>query len=138
MGRQVVHYSLSIIRDRGIDEVALQHILEQGHAPESIVFIDGWTGKGVISRELARATSDFNRRHGVAIDSGLYVLSDLAGTAACAASAIDYLIPSGILNATVSGLVSRSVLNESIGAGDFHGCVYYDMFEPYDLSLIHI
>jgi hypothetical protein len=44
------------------------------------------------------------------------------------------LIPSSILNATVSGLVSRSVLNESIGPADFHGCVYYEELEPYDLS----
>jgi hypothetical protein len=70
----------------------------------------------------------------VSIDQGLYVLSDLAGTAACAASAADYLIPSSILNATVSGLVSRSVLNASIGATDFHGCVYYAEFETQDLS----
>lgn len=134
IGRQVVHYSVSIIRDRGIDQVALQHILDQGHAPESIVFIDGWTGKGVISRVLEQAVNDFNQRNDVAIDNGLYVLSDLAGTAACAASASDYLIPSSILNATVSGLVSRSVLNESIGPADFHGCVYYDVFEAHDQS----
>lgn len=134
LGREVVHYSISIVRDRGIDAVALNHILEQGHAPESIVFIDGWTGKGVISRVLTQAIEDFNQRHATAINAGLYVLSDLAGTATCAASSADYLIPSSILNATVSGLISRSVLNESIGPGDFHGCVYYDQFEAHDLS----
>lgn len=133
-GRASSHYSVSIIRDRGIDQVALEHILAQGHAPESIVFIDGWTGKGVISRELASAVGEFNQRRGTAIDPGLYVLSDLAGTAACAASCDDYLIPSSILNATVSGLISRSILNEAIGPGDFHGCVYYQQFEAQDQS----
>ena len=128
------HYSISIIRDRGIDQVALAHILAHGHAPESIVFIDGWTGKGVISRELASAVAAFNQRHGTAIDGGLYVLSDLAGTAACAASCDDYLIPSSILNATVSGLISRSILNQAIGPGDFHGCVYYHQFDAHDQS----
>lgn len=132
--RTVSHFSVSIIRDRGIDEVALNHILARGHSPESIVFVDGWTGKGVISRELEQAINRFNQHHNVSLDSGLYVLSDLAGTAACAASCEDYLIPSSILNATVSGLVSRSVLNESIGEHDFHGCVYYKEFEPYDQS----
>ena len=126
LGREASHYSVSIVRDRGI--------VTQGHPPESIVFIDGWTGKGVISRVLTQAIEDFNQRHGCAIDPGLYVLSDLAGAAACAASSLDYLIPSSILNATVSGLVSRSVLNESIGAGDFHGCVYYDEFKAHDVS----
>lgn len=134
MGREASHYSVSIVRDRGIDEVAINHILSQGHEPQSIVFIDGWTGKGVISRVLTQAIEKFNKRHACAIDPGLYVLSDLAGTAACAASSVDYLIPSSILNATVSGLVSRSVLNDAIGAGDFHGCVYYDEFEAQDVS----
>ncbi|MDC8760530.1 cysteine protease StiP family protein [Janthinobacterium fluminis] len=132
--RDCSHYSVSIIRDRGIDAVALRHILDQGHAPESIVFVDGWTGKGVISRELRRAVGAFNAARGTAIDAGLYVLSDLAGSAACAASGEDYLIPSSILNATVSGLVSRSVLNAAIGADDFHGCVYYEQFAAHDQS----
>jgi len=133
-GRTVAHYSVSIIRDRGIDQVALRHILAQGHAPESIVFVDGWTGKGVISRELAATVAQFNAQHGTAIDGGLYVLSDLAGTASCAASCADYLIPSSILNATVSGLISRSILNDMIGPDDFHGCVYYSEFEAHDQS----
>lgn len=129
-GRGAVHYSVSIARDRGIDAVALRQIV-QHHAPESIVFIDGWTGKGVISRELAHSVARFNDEHRTAIDSGLYVLSDLAGSAACAASEADYLIPSSILNATVSGLLSRTV----VGAPDqLHGCVYYEAFAPHDRS----
>ncbi|USX28967.1 cysteine protease StiP family protein [Oxalobacteraceae bacterium OTU3CINTB1] len=135
-GREVAHYSLSIIRDRGIDQVALEYILAQGHAPESIVFIDGWTGKGVIAGELHASMAVFNARHGCAIDSGLYVLSDLAGVAARAVGHDDYLIPSSILNATVSGLVSRSILNDEIGPEDFHGCVYYAEFEPQDQSRV--
>ncbi|MGH8853878.1 MAG: cysteine protease StiP domain-containing protein, partial [Telluria sp.] len=133
-GREAVHYSVSIVRDRGIDQAALRHILANGHAPESIAFVDGWTGKGVIARELALSVSAFNAAQGTGIDNGLYVLSDLAGAAACAASGDDYLIPSSILNATVSGLVSRTVLDERIGPEDFHGCVYYGEFAPHDQS----
>jgi hypothetical protein len=133
-GRDAVHYCVSIVRDRGIDTAALRHILAQGHAPESIVFVDGWTGKGVIARELAGSVDAFNVRHGVAIDPGLYVLSDLAGAAACAASCDDYLIPSSILNATVSGLVSRTVIPDDLGADDFHGCVFYADFTSIDRS----
>lgn len=133
-GRDAVHYCVSIVRDRGIDAAALRHILAQGHAPESIVFVDGWTGKGVIARELAGSVDAFNVRHGVAIDAGLYVLSDLAGAAACAASCDDYLIPSSILNATVSGLVSRTVMPDDLGAEDFHGCVFYADFAGIDRS----
>jgi hypothetical protein len=132
--RTATHYSVSIVRDRGIDANALRHILAQGHPPESIVFVDGWTGKGVIARELAGSVARFNAEHGVALDAGLYVLADLAGAAAVAASCEDYLIPSSILNATVSGLISRSVLNGAIGADDFHGCVLYEALAAQDRS----
>jgi hypothetical protein len=132
--REAMHYSVSIVRDRGIDANALRHILAQGHAPDSIVFVDGWTGKGVIARELAASIARFNADQGVALDAGLYVLADLAGAAAVAASCDDYLIPSSILNATVSGLISRSVLNEAIGPDDFHGCVLYDALAAQDRS----
>jgi hypothetical protein len=132
----VSHYSVSIIRDRGIDVAALDAILDGGHAPESIVFIDGWTGKGVISRELAQSVSEYNLSRATNIDTGLYVLNDLAGTAAWCSGAEDYLIPSSILNATVSGLISRSILNDQVvSKGDFHGCLYYQEFESSDLSL---
>ena len=129
----VAHYSISIIRDRGIDENALRHILAR-HADSDLVFIDGWTGKGVIARELARAIAAYNRAQQTAIDPGLYVLADLSGTAACAASSEDYLIPTALLNATISGLISRSILNEHIGAGDYHGCVYYENLRAHDQS----
>ncbi len=128
------HYSVSIIRDRGIDAVALVDILSRGHVPESIAFVDGWTGKGVIGRELESAVRAFNDQHGANIDGGLYVLTDLAGAAAHTASGEDYLISSSILNGIISGLVSRSVLNDCIGPNDFHGCVFLEQFRAHDLS----
>lgn len=133
-GAAVVHYSVSIVRDRGIDTNALDHILARGHAPRALAFVDGWTGKGVISRELERFVQAYNQSRQVDIESGLYVLSDLAGSARCAASGDDYLIPSSILNATISGLVSRSILNDAIGPNDFHGCVWFSEFADADLS----
>jgi len=128
------HYSVSIIRDRGIDEVALAYILER-HAAASVVFVDGWTGKGVIARELAGAVAAFNARTGAGLDAGLWAVADLCGAAAVAATTDDYLIPSAVLGATVSGLVSRSILNaDVVGPGDFHGCLFYREFAPHDLS----
>lgn len=133
-GGRPAHYSVSIIRDRGIDTVAMDEILARGHSTESIAFVDGWTGKGVISRELERAMREYNERCGTTIDWGLNVLTDLAGSASLAASGEDYLIASSILNSTISGLVSRSILNEAIAPGDYHGCVFFDEFAPHDLS----
>ncbi|MDD1611275.1 MAG: cysteine protease StiP family protein [Methylococcaceae bacterium] len=134
----VVHYSVSIIRDVGLDQNALRFIL-QHHTPESLVFVDGWTGKGVIARQLASSLADFAVSDGVTIPAELYVLTDLSGSATVAASAEDYLIPSSVLNSTVSGLVSRSVYNpHTAGADDFHGCVYYQHFSEQDLSAYFI
>lgn len=134
-GQPVPHFSVSIIRDRGIDANALDTILARGTAAEEIVFIDGWTGKGVISAELAQAVDVYNMSRITTIRSDLYVLADLAGKAHCAATVEDYLIPSSILNATISGLVSRSILNDAIGEMDYHGCVLFDEFADHDLSV---
>jgi hypothetical protein len=130
----VAHYSVSIIRDVGLDQNALRFIL-QHHQPESLVFVDGWTGKGVIARQLASSLADFALSDGVLIPAELYVLTDLSGSATVAASCEDYLIPSSVLNSTVSGLVSRSVYDpHTAKADDFHGCVYYQQFAEQDLS----
>jgi ribosomal protein L7Ae-like RNA K-turn-binding protein len=133
-GLTLEHYSISIIRDVGIDENALLHILSR-HAPETLVFVDGWTGKGVISRQLQISLQAFSVQHGVVIKPELYVLADLSGTAAVSASTEDYLIPSSILNATVSGLVSRSVIDKSqLSASDYHGVHYYGEYASADYS----
>jgi len=132
----VRHYSISIIRDIGIDSNALKYILDNDARDEkSIVFVDGWTGKGVIARELEKWIDKFNKDEGCNISSALNVVADISGTAAYSATFDDYLIPSAILNSIISGLVSRSILNhEYIGKDDFHGCIYYKEYEQIDLS----
>jgi hypothetical protein len=51
IGIKAHHYSISIIRGRGIDVNAMRFILDR-HDAGQIVFVDGWTGKGAITREL--------------------------------------------------------------------------------------
>ena len=124
----VPHYAVSIVRGRGIDEVALRY-LGAKHDPSRVMFVDGWTGKGAIARELATALegSPFAADLAVLADTGSCV--DLYGTRA------DYLIPSACLNSTVSGLVSRTVLNDRILApGQFHGAKFYKDLAPADVS----
>ncbi len=127
------HYSLSIIRDRGIDTNALDYILNR-HDPASVCFVDGWTGKGAISNELKSSIARYNASRGTRMSPDLFVLVDLAGVAAAAGSMDDYLIPSAILNAPVSGLVSRTILNDRIGVSDWHGCLYYREWLKLDRS----
>ncbi len=116
----VVHYTISIIRGKGIDKNALNFILKR-HSPTSIQFVDGWTGKGAIQRELKNAMFDYPE-----LNAGLAVLSDPAYMAEKCGTHDDFLIASSLLNSTVSGLLSRTFLrNDIIGEDDFHGAAFY-------------
>jgi hypothetical protein len=130
----IPHYSISIIRDRGIDENALMYILNH-HPDGKLQFVDGWTGKGAISLELTKACQDFERMHGEKLDDTLAVIADPGYCTPLFGTREDFLIPSACLNSTVSGLVSRTVLNEQfIGKDDFHGAKYYRDLLPFDVS----
>ena len=132
--KDINHYSISIIRDREIDENAIKYILKNNPNSE-FIFVDGWTGKGVINRELKAFIKRFNKKNKTQVHDKLYVVSDIAFVSDFAVTNEDYLIPSSALNSTISGLVSRSILNETISKDDFHGCKYYKEFENIDLSL---
>lgn len=128
---RLCHYSISVIRDRGVDCAALRWIVAR-HNPGSLRFVDGWTGKGTIAVELQRSIADWKEAP-PGLDSGLWVPLDVCGAARFAASLEDYLIPSTLLGGTISGLVSRSVLP----AGQdtlMHGCVPLPHLRRYDLS----
>ncbi|MFC3692164.1 cysteine protease StiP family protein [Chenggangzhangella methanolivorans] len=128
LGRDVAHYGVSIIRDRGIDEQAMRHITAR-RDPAGVVFVDGWTGKGAIIGELEKSLA------GSDVLPRLVVVADPCGRAWLSASGDDWLIPSGILGATVSGLVSRSILNdEIIASGGFHGCLDLVSLSRHDVS----
>ena len=70
-GLDLPHYAVSIVRARGIDRVALEYLAAH-HDPASVVFVDGWTGKGAIAKELTAALSRGRggRRAGVLRRSG--------------------------------------------------------------------
>ena len=139
-----MHYGISIIRDRGLDSVALQMILDT-HPESSIIFIDGWTGKGAIYQELARSLDVFNNPNHPNFANifhqgenviPLLTLADPAGVAWLAASEDDWLIPSGLLNSTVSGLISRSLYTEPLSG--LHRSVFYDNLVAVDHSLAFV
>lgn len=132
MGLHSVHYSLSIIRDRGIDVRAIDYVRKH-HDEKGIVFVDGWTAKGVITKQLHQSIDNYNDINNSFVPKEMFVISDIGATADVAATYDDYTIPSALLNSIVSGLISRSILNERIGNG-FHGCVVYKEFESIDLS----
>ena len=126
---EVEHYSISIIRGRGIDKNAMNYMLER-HTPEQLLFVDGWIGKGAILNELKKDLEEFE-----GVSSELAVVADPANVTQLCGTHEDILIPSSCLNSTVSGLISRTFLrNDIIGEEDFHGAVYYGELEDSDLS----
>lgn len=130
----IPHYSISIIRDKGIDENALNYI-RKNHPNGIITFVDGWTGKGSITKELKKAIISYNEKYGTNISYDLAVLADPAKLSAIAGTKSDICIPNACLNSTVSGLVSRTIHNKDlIGEKDFHGAkIYYDL-QKYDMT----
>lgn len=134
LGVDAPHFTVSIVRERGLDPVALAYLSER-YAPERIVFVDGWTGKGAIQWELQEALDDHERETGVRIPSRLAVLTDPAHVAELCASREDELIPSACLNSTVSGLLSRTIIRpDLLPPGSFHGVRVYREFAPRDVS----
>lgn len=126
---KIPHYGISIIRGKGIDHNALKYILSL-HTAESIQFVDGWIGKGAISKELKSELVSYP-----GLSNELAVLADPAYITRLCGTNEDILIPSSCLNSTVSGLISRTVLrSDLIKNGDFHGAVYYEELEKEDRS----
>lgn len=137
-GLEIPHYTISIVRGKGIDYNALT-FLTRKYDPENIIFIDGWTGKGAITFELKNAVKQFYKKTGILIDSQLAVLADPGYCVNIYSTREDYLIPSACLNSTVSGLVSRTVLNDTFIKGDdYHGAKFYKQYADSDVSNMYV
>ncbi|MFK4091239.1 phosphoribosyltransferase [Streptomyces anthocyanicus] len=134
-GLDLPHYAVSIVRGRGIDANALRWLADH-HDPADVVFVDGWTGKGAITRELAAALRAFEATDGITgFDPEIAVLADPGSCVRTYGTRDDFLIPSACLNSTVSGLISRTVLRaDVVGPHDFHGAKFYRELAAVDLS----
>ena len=133
-GLGLPHYAVSIVRGRGIDATALEYLAAH-HDPASVVFVDGWTGKGAIAKELTAALAGAATAGGPRFSDDLAVLADPGHCVRTFGTRDDFLIASACLNSTVSGLVSRTVLNPALtGPGEFHGAKFYRELIPSDVS----
>lgn len=102
--REVFHYSVSVIHKHGVDAHAMEYLLKR-HNASDMVFLDGWISQG----RITKAVEESAPRWGV--KPHLYCISDPRGVQDFVATREDILLPSAVLNATVSGLLSRSVHN---------------------------
>ncbi|MEV6696890.1 phosphoribosyltransferase [Streptomyces sp. NPDC051453] len=134
-GLDLPHYAVSIVRGRGIDANALRWLAAH-HDPADVVFVDGWTGKGAITRELADALKAHQQNEGgPGFDPEIAVLADPGSCVRTYGTREDFLIPSACLNSTVSGLISRTVLRaDLVGPNDFHGGKFYRELAAADVS----
>ncbi|MFC9128466.1 phosphoribosyltransferase [Streptomyces sp. NPDC057099] len=135
-GLDLPHYAVSIVRGRGIDANALRWLAAH-HDPRDVVFVDGWTGKGAITRELAQALEEFEKSDGITgFSPEIAVLADPGSCVRIYGTREDFLIPSACLNSTVSGLISRTVLRaDLVGPHDFHGAKFYRELTGTDVSV---
>ena len=129
---QAEHYSVSIIRDKGIDLIAMDHMVNLHGTDATYIFVDGWTGKGAIYNQLSKSLKGYKH----ALNYQFVVLSDIAGVADIAATREDYIIPSCLINSTISGLISRTLINSN--PNSYHRAKFYEKFESKDLSLIFV
>lgn len=119
--REVHHYSVSVLHKYGLDGHAMNHILAR-HAAENVVFLDGWVSQGRITRAVEESAPQWG------VSPVLYCVSDPSGFQDATATREDILLPSAVLNANVSGLLSRTVYNPN----GFHFSETYSDFHDID------
>lgn len=133
-GIDTPHLTVSIVRGRGLDPRALDHLATH-HDPADVVFVDGWTGKGAITRELSAAVREVEQEQPRGFRPDLAVVADPGGCTSLFGTREDFLIPSACLNSTVSGLVSRTVLRaDLVPPGGYHGAKFYRELAAQDVS----
>lgn len=119
------HYAMSVLRGRGLDRAALDALVA-AHDPAALVLVDAWTGGGGIVDEVAADLARYARETGVVVDPTVAVLADPAHRATLYGSRDDLLVPQACLNATVGGLVSRTVDRpDLLPPGSYQGAKSY-------------
>ena len=88
----ITHFSISIIRGKGIDKNAMKYLLNR-YFPDSLLFVDGWIGKGAILNQLKKAICEFD-----GVSSDIAVVADPANVTNLCGTHEDILIPSSCLN----------------------------------------
>src|SRR5699024_2979970 len=120
-----VHYGLSIIQHKGIDQAAWQFIHAQ-YPVENMVFIDGWTGKGTVAKDLLASLQTITPT----IQPRLPVLTYPGVYAWLSAADDDWPIPFGILGAAIAGLISRPIWQQQ----GLHAVMFCQHLAHYDIS----
>lgn len=131
-GITVNHHAIGLKRGIGLDPVALRW-LGRRYAPARIQFVDAWTGKGGVAKEVVSSISAPDVPGG--FDPTLAVLTDPGRCTDLYGTRNDVLVPSACLNSMASGLVSSPVVqHQRIGPDDFYGARFLREFADLDVS----
>ena len=130
--QKIDHFSISIIKDRGLDTVSINHIINKHGKDVQLIYVDGWTGFGNIANELSKSMA----KSYPSINYKFVSISDIAGVTDICSTREDYIIPSCLLNATISGLISRTLINKD--PTSFHSVKYFTEKQDKDHSLWYI
>ena len=123
----IPHYSMSLIKE--LDSNSMNYLLSK-HRPEDIQFIDGWTGKGTVTKQLLASAKKYE-----GVDPSLAVLSDSINIAKYCGIREDIAIPQSPFNACITGLVSMPIHNNPfVGKENFDGAIYLEELEEMDVS----
>lgn len=138
MNKDIRHYSVGLSRGKGIDFRALKEIVTN-NPNKTIVFVDGWVGKGTTKLELDKTCQLFNKKYGTNVKPIMAVLSDLKNISDFTATHEDVLLPNSLINAQGCGLISRITQNEKIVNDDeYNGAVIFDNLKNEDKTYILI
>lgn len=136
---ELPHYSIgTFTKGIGIDRNALIYMIQQ-YPGFHIQLLDSWTGKGAACKSVSRDILEFNARYHTRLSGDLAVLVDTGHCTATFGTREDFLIPSALLLAHVSGLISRVVIPDKyIGPRDFYGARFYKNWTEKDVSNLYV
>ncbi|MES2207692.1 MAG: cysteine protease StiP domain-containing protein [Pseudomonadota bacterium] len=141
-GLQSYHYSVSVLKgegnDKGLDLFAFNEIVRRhSDALECLLWVDGWVGKGSITQRLKQSMTYWNALNTMQLNPPLAVIADPTGCADFFATQEDYLVPHALLNATISGCISRTTVPIQAGVAP-HGTAFFEHLLVDDQSKSYI
>lgn len=128
----VQHYSIGMSRGKGIDFCALNYI-KKTNSTSTIIFVDGWIGKGTTKNELAKSLKTFNYLYNENVKPIIAVINDIKKCSDFCVTNEDILIPTSLVNSQGCGLISRITQNDNlIPKNSYNGAIVFDELKNQD------
>lgn len=110
-GVKIAHYAIGLLRDNGVDEIALDDIVQR-HGDSKIRFVDGWTGSGLVSQKLKEHVGAYNKRKKCSICDELSAVVDTSRVCRIHGTMEDVILPDSIMSSTMCGMLSSICITD--------------------------